>query len=94
VLSLGFCGVETEGGRNQRCEPLDVGAHDDDVPGLEGRVVGKQTDEHLPQHLHLTIGAVASVELHAVVSGCEKWPLAIRPRRAVRRNVGLQLAEQ
>ncbi len=34
-----------EGGADQRSEQLDVGAHDDDVAGLEGRV-GRQQVEH------------------------------------------------
>jgi hypothetical protein len=94
MLGLSIWSVEAERGRDQRRELLNIRTHDDDVPGFEGWIVGKQADEHLSQHLHLTIGAVTSVELHAVVSGCEKCPLATRPRRAVRRNVGLQLAEQ
>ena len=67
MLGLGLWRVEPERGGDQRSEILDVGAHHDDVARLKGGIVSKQADEHLPQHLHLTVGAVAGVELHAAV---------------------------
>ena len=61
--------LEPEAGRDQRRVGLDVGAHHEDVAGLEGRVVVEQADQHLPQHVDLTRGAVARVDLEAAVVG-------------------------
>ena len=67
MLSLGLWRIESEGGGDQRREGLDVGAHHDDVPGLECGIVSEQANEHFPQHLHLTIRPVTGMELHTAV---------------------------
>ena len=51
----------TEAGVDQWGEQLDVGAHDDDVAGLERRVVGQQVEHGLADHLHLAGAAVAGM---------------------------------
>ena len=73
---------EPEPGRDQRREGLDVGAHHEDVAGLEGGVVVEQPDEHLAQHVDLAGRAVAGVHLQAVVS------VARAAARNVRRRWG------
>ena len=80
MLGLGLWRVESERGGDQRSELLDVGAHHDDVARLKCGIVSEQADEHLPQHLHLTIGAVAGVELHASVGSARAPALVLRER--------------
>ena len=58
-------GHQPESGRHQRRVLLDVGHHDNDVAGLQGRVVGEQADDDLAKHLHLSSGAVAGMHLDA-----------------------------
>ena len=60
---------QAEAGRDQRRVGLDVGAHHEDVARLERRVVLEQPDQHLAQHVDLSRGAVAGVDLHREVGG-------------------------
>ena len=59
---------------NQRGEGLDVGAHHDDVAGLQRRVVLQQVQDGVAQHLDLAAPAVAGVHPDAVVVGLEQRP--------------------
>ena len=61
---------EPEGGLQQRRERLDVGAHHDDVAGLEAALALREhPGEHLAQHLHLARSAVAGVHLEGEIVG-------------------------
>ena len=71
--------AEGESGRDDRRERLDVRAHDQNVAGLERRVVGEQANDHLAQHLDLARAAVAGVDLHAAVAVVEGWRLGRQP---------------
>ena len=94
MLRLGVGGVQPEGGGDQRREGLDVGAHHDDVPRLERRVVGQQPDQDLAQHLDLAVRSVRGVQHHAAVGGIEHRAGGLGLRLAVGGDVGLQPAEQ
>ena len=61
-----------ERGLDERREVLDVGAHDDDVAGLEARVLLQQVQDGVAQHLDLPAAAVAGVDADAVVAGCQQ----------------------
>ena len=61
--------AEAETGDDQRRVGLDVRAHDEDVAGFEGLVVGEQAEQHLSQDVDLAGGAVAAVHLHRPVIG-------------------------
>jgi hypothetical protein len=63
-----------QNGLEHRGEFLDVRAHHDHVPGLDGRIGGEDVQESVPQHLDLPGPAVTGVNLHRPV------PLAERPR--------------
>ena len=80
-----------ERGGDQWRERLDVGAHDDDVAGLERRVVGEQAQEHLAEHVDLAGDPVAAVHLHRPVACGE---VAARRTHLVGAQVGLQPAEE
>ncbi len=80
-----------EGGRDQRREVLDVGAHDQHVAGLERLVVGEEPQDAVAQHLDLTGAAVAGVDLHAAVVRADR----LRDlRRRVVSDLMLQPAEE
>ena len=59
--------AEPEAGVHQRGVGVDVGAHDEDVARLQGRVLLQQVGEHVAQHLDLPGPAVAGVHLDAAV---------------------------
>ena len=61
--------AEAEARDDQRRVGLDVRAHDEDVAGLQRRVVGKQAEQHLAQDVDLAGGAVAAVHLDGAVVG-------------------------
>ncbi len=67
VVHVAGAGAGAEGGVDERGEGLDVGAHDDDVPGLERLVLGQDVEDGVTQHLDLAGLAVAAVDLHAAV---------------------------
>ena len=90
MLRLGLGGVQAERRRDQRREGLDVGAHHDDVPRLQGGVVGEQPDQHFAQHLDLAVRAVAGVHLHAAVVGVEQRALGRGTGLGIGGDVGLQ----
>ena len=69
-----------EGGVDERRERLDVGAHHDDVAGLEAGVLGEQVQDGVAEDLDLTGPAVAGVDLKAAVAGVEEVPgVRLRP---------------
>jgi len=98
VLRGGVLGVRRGGagaGGGERAaqegrEGLDVRAHDDDVPQFEGGIVLEEAEDHLAQHVHLPVAAVAGVHLEGVVrgggAGCGGGP--------VRREVLLERGEE
>ena len=94
MLSLSLCSIESERRGDQRSEVLDIGAHNDDVARLECGVVSEQADQHLPQHLYLTIGPMAGMELDARVTFAEEWSFLFGRRCSVGCDVGLQPTEQ
>src|SRR4029453_9947244 len=94
MLGLAFWRIESERCGDQRSEVLDVGAHHDDVARLERGIVSKQADEHFPQYLDLTIGAVRGMELHGLVVFGEEWSRLLRKGCSVGCNVRLQPSEQ
>ena len=75
---------------DQRRVRLDVRAHDDDVARLERRVVGKDVQERVAQHLDLAGAAVAGVDLEAAV----ERRVVVGVRGAVVADVGLQASEE
>ena len=85
---------------DERRERLDVGAHDDDVARLEGRVVLQQVQDRVARDLDLARAAVAGVDLHAAVVGPQQRASVggagqrLARRRAVGAHVGLDLREQ
>jgi hypothetical protein len=81
----------TERGMDQRREGLDVRAHDDDVARLERRVVAKEVQDRVPQHLDLARAAVAGVDLDAAVA---RSPPGITRRHRIRPDVGLDVPQQ
>ena len=82
---------EAEVRRDQRGVSLDVGAHDEDVAGLQCLVVGEQAEQHLAQHVDLPGRAVTGVHLHRAVTGLQRT--ALRPN-LIGGDVGLQPAQQ
>ena len=66
---------------HQRGERLDVGAHHDDVPRLQRRVVGEQTEQRVAQHLDLPGAAVAGVDLDGPVGGWRRRAGVVRAER-------------
>ena len=56
-----------ENGLNERRVRLDVGIHDEDVPGLEGAVLLQPVQDEIPHDFHLAHGAVAAVHLDGFV---------------------------
>ncbi len=96
-MSAGHGLAHPEGGLDQRSVGLDVGAHHQDVAGLERRlagrgVVGEQPEQHLAQDLDLTRRTVARVHLDAAVGRVERARGAIGQR--VGRDVLLQPGQQ
>ena len=87
MLGLGLGTVEPEGRGDQRREGLDVGAHDDDVAGLEGRVVGQQSHQQFAEHLDLTVGPVRGVELDAPVVPLQQVAVVVGRQPSVRGEV-------
>ena len=83
--------AEAEARDDQRRVGLDVRAHDEDVAGLEGLVVGEQAEQHFAQDVDLAGGAVAAVHLNGAVVGLECAALGTD---GVGGDVGLQPAEQ
>src|SRR4029450_10633931 len=94
MLSLSLWSIKSERRGDQRSEVLDVGAHDDDVARLECGVISKHADKHLPQHLYLTSGPVAGMELDALVIFAEEWSSVFGTRCSVGCDLGLQATEQ
>ena len=83
--------AETEVRPDQRGVGLDIGAHHQDVARLQGRIVGEQTQQHLPQHIDLTRRPVAAVHLNRPVVRLDRPTL--RGNR-IGGDIGLQPAEQ
>ncbi|KMO84218.1 hypothetical protein MCHUDSM44219_00810 [Mycolicibacterium chubuense] len=83
--------AETEARHDQRCEGLDVGAHDEDVARFESGIVGEHTEQYLPQHVDLPRGTVAAVHLNRPIGAVERTTLRAN---GVRGDIGLQPAEQ
>lgn len=83
--------TEPEAGHDQRRIGLDVRAHHHDVTRLQRRVVFKQAEQHLPQHVDLAGRAVAGVHLNRTVRARGAAP--VRPHR-IGGEVGLQPAQQ
>jgi hypothetical protein len=85
---------------NEGGEGLDVGAHDDDVAGLEGGVVGQEVEDGVAHHLHLAGPTVAGMHLQAAVAGFEDGPLILLAgeggagRVAVGPHVGLDTGQE
>ncbi len=78
-----------ERGVDQRGERLDVGAHHDDVAGLEGRVGGQEVEDGVAHHLHLPAPPVTGVDGQAGVAPVKDGPVvAPRQRQAGRGPVG------
>ena len=80
--------VPAERRLDERGEVLDVGTHDDDVAGLEGRIVLEEVQDGVAQHLDLTAPAVTRVHPDAVVVGLEQGSLGRHRRRRGRRRRG------
>ena len=57
----------TEGGVDERCVRLDVGAHDDHVAGLEVIVIVEQVEDGVAQDFDLAGPPVAGMDLDAAV---------------------------
>lgn len=64
--------VARVGERDQRGVRLHVRAHHDDVPQLEGRVVGEEAEQHLAEYLDLSVPAVARMHPDAGVVAAER----------------------
>ena len=84
--------AHAEGRRHQRRVGLDVGAHHQHVPRLEGLVVGEETEDHLAEDLDLARLAVAGVHLHRVVVRGDG--AGARVDNEVGGEVGLEVAQQ
>src|SRR5512142_864777 len=83
--------AKSEPGDDQRRVGLDVGAHHEDVSGLERFVVLEKAQEDVPQHVDLAVRAVAAVDLDAAVI----WDVgASCPAYLVGADVVLEPAEQ
>ena len=87
-------GVQTECRGDQRGEGLDVRTHHDDVPRLQGGIVGQHADQHLTEHLDLTVRTVTGVQLHTAVAGIEHRARGSRPGLGVGGDVRLQPRQQ
>ena len=83
--------AEAEARDDQRRVGLDVRAHDEDVAGFEGLVVGEQAEQDFAQYVDLAGGAVAAVHLDGAVVGLG---CAAVGTDGVGGDVGLQPAEQ
>ena len=80
---------------DQRRVGLDVRAHDDDVARLEGRVVGKDVQERVAQHLDLAGAAVAGVDGEACVVRVERRAVVgVIRGGGVDPDVGLEASEK
>ncbi len=69
-LGVGRLALQTasaEGRLDQRREGLDVGAHHDDVAGLQRRIVLQQMEDGVAEYLDLAAAAVARMHTDAVV---------------------------
>ncbi len=75
-----------ERGLNQRCERLDVGAHHDDVAGLQARIVLQQVQDGVAQHFDLAAPSMAGVDPDAVVVRGQHRPLVDAAAGAPRRS--------
>ncbi len=89
-----------ERGVDERGKRLDIGAHHDDVAGLEGRVVAKGVEDGISDDLDLAGQAMAGVNLQAAVVRVELGA-AVRParegearRQAIVADVGLEPLQQ
>jgi len=82
---------EAEPSGDQRCVGLDVGTHHEDVARLERRVVLKQAEQHLAEHVDLARGPVTGVHLDRPVPGGER---AAFRAYGVGRQVGLEPPQQ
>ena len=80
VLGLGVVVGQSERRRDERREPLDVGAEHHDVARFQGRVVVEQPHQQLPQHLDLALRTVGGVHLQAAVVRVQQRTLAVGPR--------------
>lgn len=63
--------LHAERGSDERGVCLHVRAHHDDVPQLEGRVVGEEAEQHLAEYLDLSVPAVARMHPDAGVVAAE-----------------------
>ena len=90
-MTAGHDLTEAEARRDQRRVGLDVGAHDEDVARLEGRIVLEQAQQHLAQHVDLAGRAVTAVHLDRPVRHRQR---ATRRPDRVGAQVGLEPAEQ
>jgi hypothetical protein len=100
LVRFGWFGGCAERGVDQRCEHLDVRAHDDDVARLQRRVAREQVQDRFADDLDLAGAAVAGMHLETAVVRLERHALVRCARerrpggRAVAADVVLDSAEK